>query len=151
MQSNRSLPPSFQKQKRSATPGIPGYQSNRLSPLTGRSSYLSTPKSIKNKDKIYRGTGEALQTYLRENPAVCDQLKIARLRPGGFVATITIGGGKKKNFKPFYMDPHMEYVLYTKYGYEEMACVKPWEQFVTDCKIGRELDPEEAASSAYDA
>ena len=107
--------------------------------------------SIKNKDKIYRGTGEALQTYLRENPAVCDQLKIARLRPGGFVATITIGGGKKNNFKVFYMDPHMEYVLYTKYGYEVMACVKPWEQFVTDCKIGRELDPEEAASSAYDA
>ena len=44
-----------------------------------------------NSKKIYYGTGEALQEYLRAHPEAVEELKIAKLFPGGFVATVQAG------------------------------------------------------------
>ena len=63
-------------------------------------------------------------------------MNIAKLYPGGFVSIISIGGNpakgeppKKNNYKNFDFTPGIEYVLYTKQGYESMACIKGYFQF----------------------
>jgi hypothetical protein len=96
-----------------------------------------------NKKPIFKGNSEALQDFLRKSPKVCDDLKIAKLYPGGFISTISIGGNpakgeppKKNNFKHFDFTPGIEYVLYTKQGYESMACIKGYFQFVKECELG---------------
>jgi hypothetical protein len=40
-------------------------------------------------DPIYKGTSEALESFLRAKPAVCDQLNIVKLYPGGFIALVS--------------------------------------------------------------
>ena len=92
---------------------------------------------------LYRGTSEQLQCYLRANPAAVDKLKIAKLYPGGFVAVVSVGGNpskgevpKKDSFKHFDLTPGETYVLYTKQGYESMACVKSAFAFEKECSLG---------------
>jgi len=99
---------------------------------------------------IYKGTAEALQAFLRANPKVVKQLKIAKLFPGGFVTTMSVGGNPKKNeppkkdsFKTFDLTPGEDYFLYTKQGYESMACVKSAAQFEAECTLGRLLHIED--------
>ena len=92
---------------------------------------------------LYKGTSEQLQCYLRANPAAVDKLKIAKLYPGGFVAVVSRGGNpskgevpKKDSFKHFDLTPGETYVLYTKQGYESMACVKSAFAFEKECSLG---------------
>ena len=92
---------------------------------------------------IYKGTSEQLQVYLRSHPEAVDKLRIAKLYPGGFVAIVSTGGNpskgeppKKDGFKHFDLAPGETYVLYTKQGYESMACVKSAEQFEKECTLG---------------
>jgi len=110
---------------------------------------------------IYKGTAEALQLFLQNNPKAVQQLKIAKLFPGGFVATVSIGGNPKKNeppkkdsFKQFDFTPGENYFLYTKQGYESMACVKSADQFERECALGKTLHMDDlfpAASGDLDA
>ena len=99
---------------------------------------------------IYKGTSEQLQLYLQDNPAAVDRLKIAKLYPGGFVATVSTGGNpakgeppKKDGYKEFDFTPGEVYVLYTKQGYESMACVKSAFQFEKECELGKVLHEED--------
>ena len=107
---------------------------------------------------IYKGNSLALQKFLRKNPEACDRLKIAKLFPGGFVATIAVGGNpkkgeppKKNSFKHFDFTPGVEYVLYTKQGYEVMSCIKSYEQFKGECTVGERLVELEMSDAPSDA
>jgi hypothetical protein len=104
--------------------------------------------SKRNPHPIYRGTAEQLELYLRTNPAAVESLKIAKLYPGGFVAIVSVGGNpskgeppKKDGFKHFDLTKGEVYVLYTKLGYETMACVKSAEQFEKECVLGKLVPP----------
>ena len=98
-----------------------------------------------NRLPIYRGQAESLETYLRAHPEAVDQLKIAKLFPGGFVATVSTP--KKQSFKHFDFTPGTEYVLYTKQGWETMACIKTWEAFEKECELGAEILPDDKLSA----
>ena len=53
-----------------------------------------------NREPVYKGSAEHLERYLRSNPAAVDRLKIAKLYPGGFVATVSVGGNPSKGKPP---------------------------------------------------
>ena len=113
---------------------------------TSRSPIIFAQSKKFNTLPIYKGTAEALQAFLRANPSVCDELKIAKLFPGGFISTIDIGG-KKNGFKHFELTAGVEYLLYSKQGYESMACIKSRAQFVGECQLGpRKPELEHGAS-----
>ena len=46
---------------------------------------------------------------------------------------------KKDSFKTFDFTPGEEYFLYTKQGYESMACVKSATQFEAECILGNRV------------
>lgn len=115
----------------------------------------------RNTKPIFKGTAEELQLFLRASPETCDGLKIAKLYPGGFVCCTAVGGNPKKNeppkkdsFKHFDFTPGIDYVLYTKQGYESMACVKGYFQFISECELGprkEELELQEDTAGEYSA
>jgi len=124
---------------------------------TKRSPIIYAKNAKINKLVVFKGTAEAIEAFLRFNPEACDLLMIAKLYPGGFVAINSIGGGsdpiaqppKKNSYKQFDFTPGEEYVLYTKVGYENMACIKSYAQFVGECKLGpRRQDLEMDATTA---
>ena len=102
-----------------------------------------------NKLPIYKGSAAALESYLRAHPEAVDQLKIAKLFPGGFVATVTIEKKKKNGYKQFDFTPGIEYVLYTKQGFESMACIKMYSAFERECDFLEEIVP--TVDQRYDA
>jgi len=121
---------------------------------TKRSPIMYAKNSKVNKFVVFKGQAEAIEMFLRQNPEACDLLKIAKLYLGGFVAIVSKGGSPEKakhSYKQFDFTPGEEYVLYTKVGYESMACIKPYEQFVRECKLGpRRQDLEMGISEVED-
>ena len=122
---------------------------------TRKHPVLFAQNKKRNKLPIFKGNSDALQAFLRASPKVCDDMNIAKLYPGGFVSIISIGGNpakgeppKKNNYKNFDFTPGIEYVLYTKQGYESMACIKGYFQFETDCTLGKRLESLELAGMA---
>jgi hypothetical protein len=85
-----------------------------------------------NKRRAFVGTPHELMRYLRAHPEVCDELKIAKLYPGGFVAIYTCPGSVS-GYKNFDFQPGVPQVIYTKEGWETMASIKPLELFNKDC------------------
>jgi hypothetical protein len=94
-----------------------------------------------NTKPVYRGSALAIEKYLRAHPEVCHQLKLAKLYPGGFVAVVSVGS--KNGLKHFDFQAGKEYCLYTKVGYESMACIKTADIFESECALGKELSQEE--------
>ena len=82
---------------------------------TTRRPIIYAKNENSNPHKLYMGNAAALEAYLRANPRVVDELKIAKLYPGGFVACISIGG-KKNSYKQFDFQADLDYCLYTKVG-----------------------------------
>merc|ERR1712129_638852 len=65
---------------------------------------------------------------LRLRQDIREQLRILEvLEPDGFMSKFTTK--KDEGEKPFHMDLSVSYCLYTKQGWETMACVKPLHQF----------------------
>ena len=112
---------------------------------TSRAPILFCKNTQTNGKLIYYGSGDALQAYLREHPEACDQLKIAKLFPGGFVATTSTK--KAQSFKHFDFMQNTDYVLYTKVGWEEMACIKTYAAFEKECEFLQEITPDSGLSA----
>jgi len=107
---------------------------------TKRVPILFCKNTNKNTKTIFYGSGDALQKYLREHPEACDELKIAKLFPGGFVCTTSTK--KEQGFKQFDFMKATDYVLYTKVGWESMACIKTFEAFEKECEFLDEVTPD---------
>jgi len=86
---------------------------------------------------LYIGTGDALMSMLRTFKNIRDQLKITTIfESGGFACKwtcVTEEGNLNEGFHTFHVDLTRQYCLYTKQGYDEMACVKLKPQFDRDC------------------
>ena len=104
---------------------------------TSKCPILYAKNSKINKKPLYKGTAEALQLFLRNNPRACARLKIVKLFPGGFV-TVT-STPKKDSFKHYDFTPKEMYYLYVKQGYETMACIKIASQFDSECEAGPQI------------
>jgi len=83
-----------------------------------------------NEKPAYVGSAEALIGFLKEHPDVREQMDILEMgrtldgpNAWGFVCRYVDGKGRSGT-KGFSMDPACKYVLYTKMGWETMACVK---------------------------
>jgi len=85
-------------------------------------------KDTDNMKPMYEGTGSQLMALLRLRKDVREELDIVKiLEPDGFECKYKTP--KETGTKDFHMDLAMDYCLYTKQGWEEMACVKPKIQF----------------------
>jgi len=103
-------------------------------------------KKTNNEERVYVGGGEALMALLRLNSRIRKDLDIETLlEPDGFISrwkrpketgteTVTETGTKE-----FFMDLTLEYCLYTKKGWETMACVKARSQFAYECSLKPEV------------
>jgi len=90
--------------------------------------WLGNRKS-ENDLPMYEGTGDQIMALLRLRQNVREQLRVLKiLEPDGFLCKFTRGNGEEGE-KPFHMDLGRSYALYTKQGWEKMACVKPVVQF----------------------
>jgi hypothetical protein len=87
------------------------------------------------------GLPDDLDTYLRSHPKICDEFRIAKLYPGGFVAAYTAGSGEKlkASQQRFNFQPGVLNTLYVKVGWETMACVKPLDLFIKECTLGGDV------------
>merc|ERR1719183_2933342 len=102
-----------------------------------------------NPKKVYAGTAGELQQLLRENDQVVRELDIIELTEDGFVCR-TIDGKKVEGKKDFrFGDRDTKYALYTKIGWNEMACITPWSQFEKDRDMGECLGPFNAQQTQY--
>jgi len=91
-------------------------------------------KATQNEMRSYEGHGENLMSLLRTYKGIRDHLNIVSLvEPNGFVCKFVDKKGGT-GIKHFYMDITKRYVLYTKVGWETMACVKPKFQFDRECQ-----------------
>ena len=125
-----------------------------------KSPIIYSQRAMRNDHEVFVGTPDQLEAFLRRNPLVCDKLNIAKLYPGGFV-TIYVNGKGDTGFKHFDFQPGVEQALYTKKGWETMACIKPMHLFVKDCILGADITltwntngggtPGESAAGAYTA
>jgi len=85
-------------------------------------------KNTDNMKPMYEGTGSQLMALLRFRKDVREELEIVQiLEPDGFLCRYKTP--KETGSKDFHMDLAVSYCLYTKQGWEEMACVKPSVQF----------------------
>lgn len=107
----------------------------------------SDSKVDSNTLPVYVGESEALEKFLRARPDVVDQLKIAKLYPGGFIAVVT--NPKETTLKHFDFSAGKEYALYTKVGYDRMACIKLLSIFQRECYLRPALPTE--TSDSYSA
>merc|ERR1712048_861331 len=77
---------------------------------------------------------------LRTNDAIREELDIiAILEPDGFKSR-WVNGKQEEGEKEFHMALDEEYALYTKQGWETMACVKLWHQFESEVTIGQRVE-----------
>jgi len=102
---------------------------------TERTPILYCHRASSNGRRVYVGDAATLLHYLRVRPEVAKELSIESLTSDGFVANVVDGKGKTST-KAFTMAAEGEYCLYTKLGWETMACVTPLEQFVRDRDLG---------------
>merc|ERR1712137_1388789 len=97
-------------------------------------------KQTQNSKSVYVGRGAALMDMLRTNDAIRKELDIVNIiEPDGFKCR-WVNGKEEEGEKDFHMPLDKEYALYTKQGWEVMACVKPWDQFVNEVTIGEQVD-----------
>jgi len=92
-------------------------------------------KTTNNTRRSYVGVGENIMALLRLSQGIREDLKITELiEPDGFACEWK-DGKDHTGIKNFHMDISKEYCLYTKVGWETMACVKPKFQFDTECNF----------------
>eukprot|EP00929_Paragymnodinium_shiwhaense_P014578 TRINITY_DN12249_c0_g1_i1.p1 TRINITY_DN12249_c0_g1~~TRINITY_DN12249_c0_g1_i1.p1 ORF type:complete len:2149 (+),score=272.56 TRINITY_DN12249_c0_g1_i1:123-6569(+) len=104
----------------------------------GKVPVLYCHRKTENMNLTYAGTSEALTELLRSTPNLQEVMRVRSVglpdNPLGFLSVIETPKDKTgKNTKPFAMQPHEQYVLYMKQGWESMACVKPLHQFLREC------------------
>merc|ERR1712039_64981 len=86
------------------------------------------------------GRGSALIDMLRTNEDIRKELDIVDiLEPDGFKCR-WVNGKQEEGEKDFHMALDQEYALYTKQGWETMACVKLWHQFENEVTIGQQVN-----------
>jgi len=86
-------------------------------------------KQTTNNNPVFVGTRHQLLSLLMANPHVCKDMNILSIFDGGFEAG-TVDGKGNIGSKSFNMAYDGEYALYTKQGWDTMACVTPIEQFM---------------------
>jgi hypothetical protein len=106
------------------------------------SNYLRFATSTKwNERTTLVGTAEQIVSYLRARPKLQENMGILRMLPGGFIANIIVNGKVQDTTKRFTMvNDGTQQVAYMKKGWETMACVKPFDLFEYDCKLGVPLE-----------
>merc|ERR1712113_1325041 len=94
-------------------------------------------KATVNQTTVYIGNTEQLQQFLTNNEESRKQLGIKKLIPHGFVTSVVDGKGNESTKKFMFSDvvPPEMYALYTKKGWETMACIKPLVQFLAECEL----------------
>ena len=103
-----------------------------------RAPIIFASNKRKNPFKVIVGLPQDIDHFLRRHPELCDEMKIAKLHPGGFVCVYKNGKGRTGP-KHFEYQPNVQNVLYVKKGWEEMACVKPLSLFLQECQFGPEV------------
>ena len=98
-------------------------------PAAAKEKILYCHKTSTNDRKVYVGTRAVLLSFLGDNAAVRAELNILRVSKDGFVAG-TVDGKGTIGTKPFTLAATGEYALYTKLGWETMACPTPLDQFM---------------------
>merc|ERR1712129_500810 len=93
-------------------------------------------KTQENVHPMYTGSGKQLMSLLRLDKPLRDKMSILKVvEPDGFVCEWVRGDNPpEKGQKELRMDLTKPYVLYTKQGWESMACVKLRSQFDRECK-----------------
>lgn len=98
---------------------------------------LSVKKKTENNLPVYVGKGKALMSMLRTRADIRAQLDITKLEePDGFECQWKCDG--RTGPKSWKFDLTLDYCLYTKLGWDTMACVKPKSQFDKDCVANEE-------------
>jgi len=96
--------------------------------LFGEEAFKKVKIKYCHKERIYEspcycGTTENLLEYFKRNPDAMEAVNIKNLEENGFVANGKDGRDHPIE-KPFTMEPTTEYVIYKKFGWEEMGCCK---------------------------
>lgn len=93
--------------------------------------------SKRNEHPCYMGTGADLIRILKKSKALQESLQIIDVSADGFTTLITYPTKPEERVgdKTFKMDLTSQYALYTKVGYEKMACVKPAFQFYKESSL----------------
>lgn len=92
-----------------------------------------------NEKSVFFGTGKDLVAFFRASSEVRTELNLASVLDSGFVANLVNGKGETGT-KDFKMDPLKQSAVYTKKGWEVMACSKPTEQFITEAVVKEEIE-----------
>jgi len=94
-----------------------------------------------NEMPAYVGSAEALIKLLTDNPEIQRELSIVRMgatidgpHKCGFICRYVDGRGQS-GLKSFSMNHACQYVLYTKQGWETMACIKLVEHFEREADL----------------
>jgi len=94
-----------------------------------------------NDKAAYVGSAEALISFLTEHPEVRNEMDILQMGATldgpdahGFICRYVDGKGRTGT-KGFSMNPACNYVLYTKKGWETMACIKLFEHFEREADL----------------
>merc|ERR1712194_218862 len=89
-------------------------------------------KETKNELPVYIGSSKKLADLLSASEQLRKELNIAKLLDDGFVSN-WVDGKQKTGEKEFHWPKEeVDYALYTKQGWETMACITPLEQFKRD-------------------
>lgn len=89
-------------------------------------------RASKNDSAVFLATTEELLAFLEGNPQEMVKMGVLSLSKDGFVTRVFGNDGAEKGTKAFTMARGERYALYTKKGYETMACVTPEDQFKKD-------------------
>jgi len=103
--------------------------------------YCHKATHCKNKS-VYTGTPQALMTMLRDTRSkVADEMNITQLSANGngFTAKRVDGNGKEGTTEFEFGGADEEYALYTKVGWNTMACIAPVSQFLHGSELHEEL------------
>merc|ERR1712039_207006 len=97
-------------------------------------------KQTQNTKPVYMGTGAALMDMLRTSEDIRKQLDIVAIsEPDGFTCK-WVNGKKEEGEKVFHMTLNEQFALYTKQGWETMACAKLRHQFDSESTLGSKVD-----------
>ena len=95
-------------------------------------------KESVNNNPLYVATASELIHMLRTNPSITESMNITNVTDNGFVAGIVDGSGNT-NSKAFTIARNMSdsrlIVLYVKKGWETMACVNTFDEFMVDREL----------------
>lgn len=104
-------------------------------PLPADCQLVYATSAMTNETRALVGTVEQLVEFLRARPQIMAEMKIKKLYPDGFKATVDVPK-KPPSEKLFKMAPDgRQQVIYVKKGYETMASCKPLDLFHKDCEF----------------